>query len=112
MENNEFNQETQQSQQTNAYQAVQTPASGNGNSNLEVPLSLGEWVITIILANIPCVNIIMLLVWSFSQGGNTSRKNYARAMLILVIVCFVLSLIFSSALVAMIASLVGSGMNY
>ncbi len=67
---------------------------------LEPPMTLGEWIITLIITAIPCVNIIMLFVWGFSQGGNTSRKNYCRAVLIMGAIGFVLGLIFYSTIIA------------
>lgn len=73
------------------------------NVNTEV-LSLGAWVITLIVGAIPCVNIIVYLVWAFGNG-NENRKNYCRAALILMAVGLVLSIIFGSALTAMLANM-------
>jgi hypothetical protein len=72
---------------------------------LEPPMTLGDWILTLIISVIPCVNIIMLFVWGFSQGGNTSRKNYCRAVLILYAIGFVLSLIFYSTIFATFSSI-------
>lgn len=80
----------------------------NGMQNgeqLERPMSVGEWLITLIIFAIPCVGIIMMFVWAFGQG-NQGRKNYARAALILTAIGIVLSVIFYSILgAAMFASL-------
>ena len=38
-------------------------------------MTTGEWVVTLLLLGIPCVNIIMLFVWAFGNG-NENRKNY------------------------------------
>jgi hypothetical protein len=32
------------------------------------PISLGNWILTIILLAIPLVNVIMLLVWAFGRS--------------------------------------------
>jgi hypothetical protein len=79
----------------------------NNGSQLEPPLTLGEWVVTILILAIPCVNIVMLFVWGFGQG-NTSRKNYCRAALIFVAIGMVFSFIFGAAMLAAIGEYVTS----
>jgi len=66
---------------------------------MEKPMSLGDWVITLIIQAIPCVGLVMMFVWAFGQG-NMSRKNYCRAVLIFYAVGIVLGLIFYSSLAA------------
>ncbi len=56
-------------------------------------ISLGEWIITLIVLAIPLVNIVMALVWAFSGGTNPSKQNFCRAILVMyvvMIVCFFL----------------------
>jgi hypothetical protein len=56
-------------------------------------ISLGEWIITLIVLAIPLVNIIMLFVWGFSSGTNPNKGNLCKAVLIFYligIVCFFL----------------------
>lgn len=55
-------------------------------------MTTGEWVVTLLLLGIPCVNIIMLFVWAFGNG-NENRKNYCRATLIWMLVGIGISLI-------------------
>lgn len=59
---------------------------------MEAPLSLGQWIITLIVLMIPCVGWIMLFVWGFGSG-NVSRKNFCRAQLIVGAVLLVLMII-------------------
>ena len=35
--------------------------------NLEEPMSMGEWLISLLVMMIPCVNIVMMFVWAFSS---------------------------------------------
>jgi len=49
-------------------------------------VGVGDWVLTILVASIPIVNIIVLLIWAFGSGTNPSKANWAKAMLIWVIV--------------------------
>lgn len=57
-------------------------------------VTIGDWIITMILMCIPIVNFIMLLVWAFSRSTPASKVNWAKASLIFMIIGFVLLLIF------------------
>ena len=56
---------------------------------------MGEWLITLIVLAIPCVNIIMYFVWAFGNG-NENRKNFCRAGLIMMAVGIVLTILLYS----------------
>ena len=45
-------------------------------------VSVGEWVITLLIASLPIIGLIMLFVWAFGDGSNLSKKNWAIATLI------------------------------
>jgi hypothetical protein len=60
------------------------------------PVSLGDWILTLIVLAIPIVNIVMLFVWGFSSGTNPSKQNYCRAALILGAVFLVLWILFAA----------------
>lgn len=49
---------------------------------LEAVVSVGEWLVTLLIASIPLVNIIMLLIWAFSGNTKLSKANWAKATLI------------------------------
>lgn len=83
--------------QQNSYQAVQP--------DLAAPMSVGQYILTMIVSAIPIVGFIMLLVWAFGSGTNINKKNYARAMLIMAIIGVVLSLIFGSLIAGLLASI-------
>ena len=53
-------------------------------------VTLGNWILTMIIMCIPLVNIIMLFVWAFSKGSNPSKANWAKANLIFIAVGIVL----------------------
>ena len=53
------------------------------------PISIGNWIISLILTMIPIVNIIMLFVWA-----NPTKANWAKAALILILVWIILGIIF------------------
>ena len=56
-------------------------------------VSVGEWIITILLMIIPLVNIIMLFVWAFGSGTPVSKANWAKASLIWMLISIGLSII-------------------
>lgn len=73
-------------------------------SNLEAPMTIGQWVGTLLLCCIPCVNIILLIVWACS-AENKSKKNWALAQIIISVVVIVIYVIL---IVALGASLQGA----
>jgi hypothetical protein len=46
------------------------------------PMTIGDWMITLLVLAIPIVNIIMYLVWAFGSSGNVNRKTFCQASLI------------------------------
>jgi preprotein translocase subunit SecF len=65
------------------------------NSMSSETVSLGDWILTMILSSIPIVGLIMILVWAFGGGAKPSKKNYARALIIMAIIGIVLGIISS-----------------
>jgi hypothetical protein len=43
-------------------------------------ISVGSWMLMMLVTAIPIVGVIMILVWAFT-GENESRKNYYKALL-------------------------------
>lgn len=58
------------------------------------PLSLGGWILTILIPFVPCVGIIMYIYWAISSTGNIGRRNYCRAYFVVVLIAFIISIIF------------------
>lgn len=73
-------------------------------------MSVGAWVGTLILTAIPIVGFICLIVWAVSSSPEKrSRKNWAIAQFIIMLITFVLTIIlvavFGSGLVDALSSL-------
>ena len=51
------------------------------NENVPV-VTVGEWVLTYLIAAIPLVGIIMLFIWAFGNDTNPNKANWAKAALI------------------------------
>ena len=57
-------------------------------------MSVGDWVLTLILTAIPLVGFICLIVWAVSSSPEKrSRKNWAIAQFILTLVILVLTVV-------------------
>jgi len=57
------------------------------------PITLGEWMVTLLLMIIPIVNIVLLFVWAFSSTTHPSKANWAKATLLwfaIIIVIYVI----------------------
>jgi len=75
------------------------------DSELEEPVSFGDWMLSILLMTIPCVNIVMIFVWAFGSGTKKSKANYFRAMLVWTLIWTVLTIIMMIGIGGMIAAL-------
>lgn len=64
-------------------------ASGKNKKNY---VSFWFWLFAIFVMAIPCVGIIMTVVWAF-WGENESRKNYFRAMIAWILIFLIIWLI-------------------
>lgn len=60
---------------------------------LEEPITMGEWMITLLILLIPCANIIMAFVWAFSSKEKKSKSNYFKAYLVFMGIVIVLYII-------------------
>ena len=89
----------------------QMPSSqnqGNYYQNQHDPnkdvMGMGEWLITLIVLAIPCVNIIMAFVWAFSSKEKKSKSNYFKAwlifMAIVIVLYIILLVVFGAAMAA------------
>lgn len=73
-------------------------------TSIHPSVTLGNWIITMIIMCIPIVNIIMLFVWAFSRSTNPSKANWAKAKLIFVAIGIILFLLFGSVFAGMLYS--------
>jgi len=80
------------------------------SSNYE-PISVKDWIITILITAIPLVGLIMLFVWGFGSETQPSKANWAKATLIWYLIGIVFSIIiFSIVGTAAIFGAMNSGM--
>ncbi len=107
--NNMYNQDQQQFQQQPEQQQFQQQpyqqqpyqqapyqqtSYQDPTNELEEPVTFGEWMITMLVMMIPCVNIVMMFVWAFGNGKK-SKSNYFKAALVWALIGIVISILFT-----------------
>ncbi len=97
-------------QNSSLYQAQSRAQSAPENT--EVPMTLGDWLLTLLLLYLPIVNIVMLIIWSVDSKTSTTKKHFAWATLIFMGIGIVLTIIFSSIVMAIIATMMQSMYYY
>lgn len=81
-------------------------------TDLEEPISMGEWLVTMLLMLIPCVNIVLMFVWAFSSKEKKSKSNYFKAALIFAAIVLVLYIILIAIFGVAITSMLNSSYAY
>jgi len=82
------------------------------NQHVSKPMSVTDWLITLIIVAIPLVGFIMLFVYAFGGNENISRKNWAKAQLILIAIVLVLVLVLFFVFGVSIASIAADADQY
>jgi hypothetical protein len=80
-------------------------------ASYSAPMSVKDWLITLIITAIPVVGIIMLFVWAFGSGTHPSKQNWAKAGLIMAAIVIVLYMIFGAIFGAMYWNDMQNGME-
>ena len=100
-----------QQQPQQGYQSYQQPQQGgyqtymqNGDVRLQ-PVGVGEWIGTMFLMMIPIANIILLFVWAFGNSAKLSKRNWARASLIMALIGIGVAILLAGILVPVFLSL-------
>lgn len=92
----------------NQVQHQSNTESYNSFKNTSV-VSIGDWIITMILMIIPLINLIMLFVWAFGSGTPVSKANWAKATLIFYLIGFILVVLFWGSIIAIIGAAAAFG---
>lgn len=66
----------------NNYNGYGNPNGQQYNDEKSRPLTMGEWIVMILVPMIPCVGIILYFVWAFSSNTNVNRRNFCRANIV------------------------------
>lgn len=57
-------------------------------------MSVADWILTLFLTALPIIGFILLLVWAFGDGTHRTKRNFSRAVLILILIWLVVYVIF------------------
>jgi len=71
------------------------------------PMTVGDWMITLLVLGLPLVGIIMYLYWALSSTGNVNRKNFCIASILWL--CIIMGITLAIAVVAILVSVLVSG---
>ena len=64
-------------------------------------VSVGNWLLSIIVTSIPIVNFIFLAYWAFNKKTNKTKSNWAKATLLLFVIILALyAVIFGFAMLS------------
>lgn len=69
------------------------------------PLTVGDWLITLIILSIPLVGFIFLLYWALSSSSNINRKNFCIAYLVVAVI--IIALVVALMFLGVLAGLMG-----
>ncbi|WP_075351812.1 hypothetical protein [Algoriphagus marinus] len=58
------------------------------------PVTLGDWIISVIVTKIPLIGFIMLIVWAVDKNTDPNKANWAKAELIVKLIGFLIVIIF------------------
>ena len=88
----------------------QPPYQGPGfaPTEMEEPVGVGEWVGVLVLATfVPCIGLILMLVWAFGNTEKKSKANFCKAFLIIWLIKLALSailfIVWGASLAAMVS---------
>lgn len=57
-------------------------------------MSYKDWAVTIFLASLPIIGLILVLIWAFDSNTSINKKNWAKGMLLLLVIYFVIAMLF------------------
>ena len=83
---------------------ARSPARGRGGGGAPAQVpdesadSVGSWMLTLLLMAIPVVNLVYLLMLAFGSAHSASKRNWAKATLIWMVIGAVLSILLSLVL--------------
>jgi hypothetical protein len=58
------------------------------------PVTLGDWIISVIITKIPLIGFIMLIVWAVDKNTESNKANWAKAELIVKLIGFLIVILF------------------
>lgn len=63
--------------------------------NTDEVMSVGYWILVMLVLAIPVVNLIMYIIWAFSSNTNPNLSNFCKATLIMGLVGILIAFTFA-----------------
>ena len=82
----------------------QVPYQQNSPLDLEEPVKMSEWLISLLITFVPCIGLIMTFVWAFGSTEKKSKSNFFKAYLVCKLIAIVIVLIYVVYLASLGAS--------
>lgn len=104
--NNQNNYQVNQQQSINQprYSTQPNYQQQYGYNDIEKPMSVGQYIGTMLLLAIPIAGFVLYIVWAFSSDININKKNYCRAVLILQLIVLGIYILFFVVILGAVAS--------
>ena len=74
-------------------------------------ITLGEWLVTMLIMIVPILNIVMLIVWASDRNINPNKANWSKAVLIIIGIQIVLTMFFIGTIIGSVSSLMSQFSN-
>lgn len=65
-----------------SYQQPYGQAAAVAAAQTNEVMTVGNWMVTMLICAIPVAGIIFLFLWAFGKGATLTKRNFSRAMLI------------------------------
>ncbi len=69
-------------------------------------LSVGDYILMMVLFSLPIAGLVLMLYWSFSSAVGPNRKHFARAYLIFYCISLVLSLVMMGVMGSVVSTVI------
>jgi VIT1/CCC1 family predicted Fe2+/Mn2+ transporter len=96
--------------------AIKTVMEKLNNTSLKEPMSTQDWLVTYLIlffsSFIPLLPLIILLYWAFSDSTNLCKRNWAKGLLLFLLILFGLILFILLIYGASIAAMMNDMSNF
>lgn len=113
-----FNEDSTKQESQSQYQytydiqpsAPATPVNTYTQDNsveMEEPVKMSEWILILALCSfVPCVGLILVIVFAFSKNEKKSKQTFCKAYLIIALIKLIIGIIIAIAYGALIYALI------
>ena len=68
-------------------------------------VSIGDWIVTLILVSIPVFGFILELIWAFGSNVPRSKSNWAKALIIFQLAGILITILFWGTILGIVSGL-------